>query len=90
MHYYAEAKQFEMSQESIAEVLGVRRGGVSVAAGELQAKGLIVYRRSRMRIVDEVELKKSSCECYRFIRNEFEGLLDDVPKYLSRKPLISN
>src|SRR5688572_22691024 len=44
MHYYAEAKQFEMSQESIGGVLGVRRAGVSGAARELQAKGLIAYR----------------------------------------------
>jgi CRP-like cAMP-binding protein len=89
LHYYAEANRFEMSQESIAAVLGVGRGGVSKAAGEFQEKGLIAYRRSHVRIIDEMELKKISCECYRFIRNEYEGLLDDVPKYLSPKSLIS-
>jgi CRP-like cAMP-binding protein len=88
MHHYAESMQFEMSQESIAGVLGVLRGRVSAAAGELQEKGLITYRRGRIRIVDETRLKQSSCECYRFIRNEFEGLLNDVPKYFCPKPLI--
>ena len=90
MHYYAEAKPFEMSHESIARVLGVRRGGVTVAATELQAKGLITYRRGRIRVVDEMGLMNNTCECYRFIRNEFEGLLDDVPEYFSPKPLVSN
>jgi CRP-like cAMP-binding protein len=90
MHYYAEEHQVEMSQESIAAALGVRRGGVNKAAGEFQEKGLITYRRGHVRIVDELGLKKISCECYRFIRNEYESLLGDVPKYLSRKPLISS
>jgi CRP-like cAMP-binding protein len=89
MHYYAAEHQVEMSQESIAAALGAGRGGVNKAAGEFQKKGLISYRRSHMRILDEMRLKKISCECYRFIRNEYEGLLDDVPKYLSRKSLIS-
>jgi CRP-like cAMP-binding protein len=88
MHYYAEANQFEMSQESIAAMLGVGRARVNMAAANFKAKGLITYRRSRIRIVDEMGLKRISCECYRFIRKEYEALLGDVPKYLSRKPLI--
>jgi CRP-like cAMP-binding protein len=90
MHYYAEEHQVEMSQESIAAALGVARGAVNKAAGEFQEKGLIAYRRSHVRIIDEIGLKKISCECYRFIRNEYERLLGDVPSYLSRKPLISS
>jgi len=90
MHYYAEEHQVEMSQELIASALGVRRGAVNKAAGEFQEKGLITYRRSHVRIVDELGLKKISCECYRFIRNEYERLLGDVPKYLSRRTLISS
>lgn len=88
MHYYAESREFGMSQEAIAATLGVRRGGVTVAAGELQEKGLITYRRGRIRVLDELALKKRSCECYRFIRNEFEGLLGDVPTYFSGAPSI--
>jgi CRP-like cAMP-binding protein len=85
MHDHAESKVFEMSQKSIAVMLGARREGVTEAAGKLQADGLITYRRARMHILDEAGLKRCSCECYRFIRSQFDGLLNDVPKVLSGK-----
>jgi CRP-like cAMP-binding protein len=88
LHDYAASNEFEMSQESIAAMLGARRVGVSEAAGKLQASGLISYRRGRIRILDEAGLKKNSCECYRFIRKQFDGLLSDVPKFLSGKARI--
>jgi CRP-like cAMP-binding protein len=84
MHDHAESNQFEMPQESIAVMLGVRRSGISVAAGKLQAARLITYRRARIKILDEAGLKKESCECYRYIRAQFDGLLQDVPRFLSR------
>jgi CRP-like cAMP-binding protein len=83
MHYYAESNEFAMSQESIGAMLGARRAGVSEAAGQLQARGLIAYNRGRIRILDEAGLKRRSCECYRFIRKQFDGLLKDVPKFLA-------
>ena len=83
MHDYAESNEFEMSQEFIAAMLGVRRVGVTEAAGKLQAAGLINYSRARIRILDEAGLKRNTCECYRFIRRQFDGLLTDVPRFLS-------
>lgn len=85
MHYYAEAREFEMSQEFIASMLGVRRGAVNEAARQLQAAGLIRYRRSRMRVIDSTGVRKESCECYRFIRKQFDQLLIDVPRFLSNR-----
>lgn len=85
MHDYAEANEFEMSQEFIAAMLGTRRVGVSEAAGRLQAAGLMSYSRGRIRVLDKAGLKKKSCECYGFIRQQFDGLLKDVPRFLSNK-----
>jgi CRP-like cAMP-binding protein len=89
MHDHAESDEFEMSHKSIATMLGVRREGVTEEAGKLQAAGLISYRRARIEILDEAGLKKKSCECYRFIRKQFDGLLTDVPGFLSGKPQSS-
>jgi Mn-dependent DtxR family transcriptional regulator len=83
MHDHAELNQFEMPQESIAAMLGVRRVGITEAAGKLQTARLITYRRARISILDEAGLKKKSCECYRFVRQQFNGLLRDVPRFLS-------
>jgi Mn-dependent DtxR family transcriptional regulator len=74
-----------MPHVSIAAMLGTRREGVTEAAGKLQAAGLITYRRARIQILKEAGLKKKSCECYRFIRQQFDGLLSDVPRFLSGK-----
>lgn len=90
MHDYAESNEFEMHQEFIAAMLGVRRVGVTEAAGKLQAAGLITYSRGRIRILNEAGLKKQSCECYRFIRRQFDRLLSDVPRFLSDKSRISS
>lgn len=83
MHDYAESNEFAMSQASIAAMLGSRRVGVTQAAGKLQQAGLITYRRGRIRILDEAGLKRKSCECYRFIRQQFQALLTDVPTFLA-------
>lgn len=86
MHDYVEAGQFEMNQFSIAAMLGSRRVGVTEAAGKLQQAGLISYRRGRIRILDEAGLKRQSCECYDFIRQQFQALLTDVPTFLAKPP----
>ena len=64
-----------MTQELIANMLGVRREGVTVAAGRLQDKGLISYVRGRIRILDRRGLEAAVCECYRVVRDEYERLL---------------
>lgn len=89
MHYYAKANALVMSQQSIAAMLGSRRVGITGAAGMLRAAGLISYRRGRIAIVDEQGLRKKSCECYAFIRKQFDGLLGDMPRVLSAKSRAS-
>ncbi len=89
MHDHAESNEFVMSQEAIAAMLGVRRVGITQAAGEFQAAGLMTYSRARIRILNEAGLKKKSCECYRFMRQQFDGLLNDVPGFLSGRSRIS-
>lgn len=86
----AESNEFDMSHKSIATMLGVRREGVTEAAVKLQAAGLITYSRARICVVDKAGLRKQSCECYRFIRQQFDGLLHDVPDFLPRKSPISD
>ena len=85
MHDHAESNEFEMPHKSIAAMLGARREGVTEAAGKLQAAGLISYRRARIQILDKPGLEKKSCECYRFIRQQFDGLLKEVPGFMSGK-----
>ena len=63
-----------VTQEMIANALGVRRAGVSEAARRLQEQGAIRYRRGRMRIVDRHGLESRACECYRVVRTECERL----------------
>lgn len=60
----AHATQFEMTQHYMAVLLGVRRAGVTQAAGALQQRGLIRYARGRMTVVDRPGLKKAACSCY--------------------------
>jgi CRP-like cAMP-binding protein len=64
-----------MTQELIANMLGVRREGVTEAAGKLQDAGLIQYNRGRIKILDRPKLEARVCECYEVVRQEFERLL---------------
>jgi CRP-like cAMP-binding protein len=66
-----------MTQELIANMLGVRREGVTEAAGKLQDAGLIHYSRGRITIVDRPKLEKRVCECYAVVKREFDRLLPD-------------
>ena len=66
---------FELTQEFIAQMLGVRRPTVSIAAGILAQAGLISYVRGRITILDRDGLEEAACECYQIIRNEFERLV---------------
>ena len=67
--------ELEMTQELIANMLGVRREGVTEAAGNLQHAGLIRYRRGRIRILDRAGLEARSCECYQVVKKEYDRLL---------------
>lgn len=64
-----------MTQELIANMLGVRREGVTEAAGRLQAEGLIHYRRGHIKVLDRAKLEKCVCECYAVVKKEFDRLL---------------
>ena len=56
-------------------MLGVRRAGVTVAAGSLQRAGLIRYRQGRVTILDREGLEAAACECYRLTKGEYDRLL---------------
>ncbi|MCH8530269.1 MAG: Crp/Fnr family transcriptional regulator [Saccharospirillum sp.] len=64
-----------MTQELIANMLGVRREGVTEAAGRLQKQGVIEYRRGHIEVVDRSRLEQLSCECYSVVRRETDRLL---------------
>jgi len=64
-----------MTQELIANMLGVRREGVTEAAGKLQSAGLIHYSRGHITVIDRPRLEKRVCECYQVVKTEFERLL---------------
>ena len=64
-----------MTQELIANMLGVRREGVTEAAGKLQEAGLIEYSRGKITVVDRKKLEKRVCECYAVVKKEYDRLL---------------
>lgn len=74
-----------MTQELIANMLGVRREGVTAAAGNLQSAGLIHYSRGRITILDRKKLEARACECYGVVKREFDRLLPD----LKRTPTVT-
>ena len=67
--------ELKMTQELIANMLGVRREGVTEAAGKLQEAGLIRYSRGHIKVLDRPALEARTCECYAVVRNEYERLL---------------
>jgi CRP-like cAMP-binding protein len=76
-----------MTQELIANMLGVRREGVTEAAGNLQRTGLIRYSRGHIVVLDRAGLEKSVCECYVVVKVEYDRLLSDIPRGVPYLPL---
>ena len=69
------SNELVLTQELIAKLLGVRREGVTEAAGRLHAAGLIAYRRGHMTVLDRAQLERRSCECYAVVTREYDRLL---------------
>jgi CRP-like cAMP-binding protein len=73
-----QTNDLSMTQELIANMLGVRREGVTEAAGKLQDAGLIRYARGRISVLDRPRLEARVCECYQVVKTEFDRLLPYV------------
>jgi CRP-like cAMP-binding protein len=71
--------ELTMTQELIGNMLGVRREGVTEAAGKLQRAGVIRYARGRITVLDRPQLERRVCECYAVVKKEFDRLLSDIP-----------
>ncbi|HEX7076086.1 MAG TPA: Crp/Fnr family transcriptional regulator [Hyphomicrobiaceae bacterium] len=69
------SNELTMTQELIANMLGVRREGVTEAAGRLQKAGLIQYSRGRITVLDRAKLERRVCECYAVVKKEYDRLL---------------
>ncbi|HET9578269.1 MAG TPA: helix-turn-helix domain-containing protein, partial [Usitatibacter sp.] len=69
------SNELAMKQDSIAEMLGVRREGVSKAAASLRREGLIRYTRGCIALVDRYAVEARACECYAVVKREYDRLL---------------
>jgi CRP-like cAMP-binding protein len=69
------SNELVMTQELIANMLGVRREGVTEAAGRLDKAGVISYARGRITVLDRPQLERRTCECYAVVKKEYERLL---------------
>ncbi len=74
-HDRVREEQFILTQEFLAEMLGVRRQSVTVIAGTLQTAGLLAYRRGVMRILNREGLEAASCGCYEVTRSSYERIM---------------
>jgi CRP-like cAMP-binding protein len=72
------SNELTMTQELIASMLGVRREGITEAAGNLQRAGVISYRRGHITALDLSGLESRACECYQVVKIEFQRLLGDA------------
>ncbi len=70
-----DGNEIHATQASIASMLGVRREGITVAAGKLQRAGVIDYHRGLIRVLDRRRLEAQACECYRLVKRELEQLM---------------
>ena len=75
MRDLAESDQLTLTQEFLAQMIGVRRSSVSIVAGTLQKAGLIQYRRGNIRILDVEGLREGCCECYGAVKAHYDRLI---------------
>jgi CRP-like cAMP-binding protein len=78
-----------MTQELVANALGVRREGITEAAGNLQRAGIISYRRGHISVIKRAGLEAGSCECYAVVKKELGRLLSDVRPSPSKSAMVS-
>lgn len=84
------SNSLSMTQELIANMLGVRREGVTDAAGKLQRQGIISYSRGHITVLDRPRLEALSCECYAVVKKETDRLLSYVPAHKSKQIYSDN
>ena len=75
MHDRAEGERLTYTHEFLAEIMGVNRTSISLAAQSMQKSGLINYRRGVMQVLDRTRLEKTSCECYHVVKRRFDAFL---------------
>ncbi len=73
-HDQAGGDEFRITQEFLAQMLGVSRPSVALAAASLHKQGLISYHRGEMAIMDRAGLERAACECYAVVRQQFDRL----------------
>ena len=76
MRDFADSDELMLTQDFLAQMLGVRRPSVSLVANTLQKADLIKYRRGRIHVLDINGLKKGACECYATVKAHYQRLLD--------------
>jgi len=81
------SNELVMTQELVASMLGVRREGITEAAGNLQRSGFIRYRRGHIAVLERSGLEATACECYAVVKKELARLLSDV-RYRQDAPAI--
>lgn len=82
--------ELSMTQELISNMLGVRREGVTEAAGKLQAEGLIRYSRGHIHVIDRPGLEQRVCECYAVVKRESNRLLPSRPRQMHQPQIVLN
>ena len=75
-HDRTEGDEFRLTQEFLSQMLGVRREGVTLAAGVLQKQNLIRYSRGQIRILDRAGLEAASCKCYEVVKDDYDNFLN--------------
>ena len=88
-HDLLHTNKLVMTHELIANMLGVRREGVSIAAGHLQQKGLIHYVRGTITMLDRAALESTVCECYQVVKDEYDRILGTYVSKNRQIPQIS-
>jgi CRP-like cAMP-binding protein len=76
-HDRAHGDHFDLTHDFLADMLGVRRSAVTIAAGALQRRKLISYSRGRIVILDRRGLEAASCECYRAVVDDYSNIFGD-------------